>query len=114
VPGEIVRTQRLEVVDREGRLRLLAGDVTGRDGPGEAFGFVLVDGARRRAWLSLDAEGPKMEFDRGGNTIVVLGVLDDGPEVGPYMHLCDANGAPVLSCRVEEDGSVSVRTSPLR
>lgn len=111
--NDVMRAERIEVVDGRGRVRLVLGDIGNPERPGEVFGFALLglDG-RQRAWLAVDDSGASLGFDRTGNAVVELGV-DDGTgeavSTGAYLHLSDMDGRPVLGWRVEDDGDVVVR-----
>ena len=111
-----VHTERVEVVDAVGRVRLVLGDIGNPDRPGEVFGIALLDPAgRQRAWLALDDTGAALGLDRDGNAVVEMGVDDGTGEVltrGAYLHLSDSDGRPVVGWRVDDDGTVVVRASP--
>lgn len=106
----IVRTERLEVVDRQGRVRVVVGDL-GWSGEVPGVGLVLLDAhGTARAWIGLGEHGPELVFDQGGNAVVELGVDDptsDALHVGAYVQLSDAEGRPSVACRVEADGRVT-------
>lgn len=111
----VVRAERIEVVDRRGRVRLVLGDIGNPERPGEVFGCALLglDG-RQRAWLAVDDSGASLGFDRTGNAVLELGVDDGAGEAlttGAYLYLSDMDGRPVLGWRVEDDGDVSVRAA---
>lgn len=109
------QTERVEVVDAEGRVRLVLGDVGNPERPGEVFGVAIVDPAgRQRAWLALDESGAALVFDRTGNASVELGVHDGTGQAtvsGAYLQLSDVDGRPVMGWRVDDDGSVTLRVS---
>jgi hypothetical protein len=110
---DVVRTRRLEVVDEEGRVRMVCGSLDTPDPRGGLFGFALLDGdGRTRMWAAIDEAGPALVFDMAGNNVITMGVNDPTSEtltVGPYLHLADVDGTPVYGWRVEEDGSVQLR-----
>lgn len=109
-------TERLEVVDADGRVRLVLGDIGHPDHPGEVYGVALLDpDGRQRAWLAVDGTGAVFGLDRHGNAVVELGVDDGEGEVvtrGAYFHLADADGRPVVGWRVDDDGTVVTRAGP--
>ena len=111
-----LRAERVEVVDGDGRIRLVLGDIGNPQRPGEVFGVALVDAeGRQRVWLALDDSGAALAFDHTGNNVVELGVDDGTGEAtvsGAYLYLSDIDGRPVLGWRVDDDGSVTVRVAP--
>ncbi len=110
-----LQAERVEVVDAEGRVRLVLGDIGHPDRPGEVFGVAVVDpGGRQRAWLALDDSGAALVFDRTGNAAVELGVQDGTGEStvsGGYLQLSDVDGTPVIGWRVDDDGGVVMRVT---
>lgn len=110
-----LQAERVEVVDAEGRVRLVLGDVGNPERPGEVYGVAIVDRAgRQRAWLALDENGAALVFDRTGNAAAELGVHDGTGEAvvsGAYLQLSDVDGRPVMGWRVDDDGSVTVRVA---
>lgn len=113
---QALAAERVEVVDADGRVRLVLGDIGHPDRPGEVYGIALLgpDG-RQRAWLALDPTGPVLGLDRHGNAVLELGVDDGTGEVlttGAYLHLADGDGRPVLGWRVDDDGTVVSRAGP--
>jgi hypothetical protein len=111
--ARVLQAERVEVVDGEGRVRLVLGDVGNPDRPGEVYGVAIVDtDGRRRAWLALDDSGAALVFDRTGNAVVELGVDDGTGEAivtGAYLHLSDIDGRPAIGWRVDDDGAVAMR-----
>lgn len=111
----VLQAERVEVVDGEGRVRLVLGDVGNPARPGEVFGVAIVDATgRQRAWLSLDDSGAALVFDRTGNAAMELGVHDGTGEAtvnGSYIQLSDVDGRPVIGWRVADDGAVTMRIS---
>jgi hypothetical protein len=110
-----LQAERVEVVDAQGRVRLVLGDVGNPERPGEVFGVAIVDAAgHQRAWLALDDSGASLVFDRTGNAAVELGVDDGTGEAtvtGAYLHLSDVDGRPVIGWRVDDDGTVTMRVA---
>jgi hypothetical protein len=111
-PG-VIRTTRVELVDQDGAVRAVLGQLDSPDPRAPVFGLALLDEAgRQRVWLSLDGSGPALVFDLAGNNVITLGVNDptaDALHVGGYLHVADLDGTPVLGWQVEEDGSVLAR-----
>ena len=111
-PG-VVRANRVELVDQDGAVRAVLGQLDSPDPGAPVFGLALLDEAgRQRVWLSLDGSGPVLVFDLAGNNVITLGVNDptaDALHVGGYLHVADLDGTPVLGWQVEEDGSVLAR-----
>jgi len=109
----IVRARRLEVVDADGVVRAVVGDLA-TPPRGGVFGIALLGSqGQPRVWMEVDGQGPALVFDQGGNDVVELGVDDPGADalhVGAYLHLSRPDGRPALGWRVEEDGSVTMRT----
>jgi hypothetical protein len=110
---DVVRTTRVELVDDDGRVRVLLGPLDSPDPATPVFGLALLDPAGRpRVWLGLDVTGPSQVFDLAGNNLITLGVNDptaDALHVGAYLHVSDLEGSPVLGWQVEEDGGVLAR-----
>lgn len=108
-----LQAARVEVVDADGRVRLVLGDIGHPERPGEVFGLAIVDvTGRQRAWLALDDSGAALVFDRTGNAAVELGVGDGTGEAtvsGSYFQLSDVDGRPVIGWRVADDGAVTMR-----
>lgn len=85
--SDVVRTRRLEVVDDEGRVRVLAG-LIGQDEQTTIFGLVVRDrNGRDRAWVYDYIDGAvEIALDWGGDTVASLGVSDTGE---PYLFLAE-------------------------
>ena len=74
---DVVRTHRVEIIDNEGRVRLLLG-LVGR-GADEMWGVVVRnERGRDRAWLATDGPAAVVGFDHAGNLVASLGVDEDG------------------------------------
>jgi hypothetical protein len=112
-PDDVVRARRFEVVDANGVVRVVLGDLA--HSRGGVFGIALLGSqGQPRVWIEVDGRGPALVFDQGGNDVVELGVDDpvaDALHVGAYLHLSGPDGRPAVSWRVEEDGSVTMRTA---
>lgn len=105
-----VRARRVEVVDDEGRLRAVLGEVARPAQQAPSFGLVLYDEhGRARLWAAVEDTGPVLVLDQDGNVGVEVGVHDpndDTDHVGAYIVLNDADGTPAAGWRVEADGTV--------
>lgn len=107
--GDVVRARRVELVDAEGRLRGVLGEVQparAHAAPVVGAEFYLPDGEPRvsigmqegRAWVTIEM---------GGNIRIHAGVNDATTEAvdeTAYLYLNDADGAPLLGWRVTDDG----------
>jgi hypothetical protein len=107
------RAERVELVDGEGRVRVVIGDVS-TDPERYEPGLVLLDedGERRVEVLVEPEDGPRLALLLGGNALVEVGVDDPEPEVdapGVFVVFSDRRGAPVLDLRVTPAGAVAVR-----
>lgn len=113
-PVEVVRARRFELVDADGAVRAVLGDLGA--GRGEVFGLALL-GAQgwARVRIELGPLGPTVALDQDGNDVIALGVHDavaDALRPGAHLQLSDRHGRPVLGWQVEADGSMTVRTGP--
>jgi hypothetical protein len=111
-PVASVRAQRVEIVDADGRVRVVLGALEAPGGS-PSFGMTLLaaDG-RARAWLALPPAGPELVLTLAGNVVVHVGVSDPGLETvdeGAYLHLSGPDGAPVIGWQVTGDGTVTIR-----
>jgi hypothetical protein len=80
-----VVTKRLEIVDDEGRTRVVVGDP--EPGPPE-YGLTIFDETGSiRLWLNTVCGQPVLNMSHGGNIVFGLGLDDDGRPV--------AHGLPV-------------------
>ncbi|HVE47479.1 MAG TPA: hypothetical protein VNA57_12135 [Acidimicrobiales bacterium] len=115
---QVVRVRRLEIVDAEGRVRAVVGDLAPAEADAPDFGLALLDAhGARRAWVSLGPHGPVVGLDHSGNSVAEMGVTDAGGDAlgtGAYLVLSDATGGLAIGWWVEEDGSVTIRTAPRR
>lgn len=110
-PIEVVRARRIEVVDGNGRVRAVVGDLAEDGGEGEgggagSFGLTVLDAeARRRLWLALEPTGPLLVFDQDGNVALQAGVNDptpDGLHTGAHLFLASAEGVPRTGWWIED------------
>lgn len=115
---QVVRGRRLEIIDAEGRVRAVVGDLAPVEADAPDFGLALLDAqGARRAWVSLGPHGPAVGLDHSGNSVAEMGVTDAGGDAlgtGAYLVLSDATGGLAIGWWVEEDGSVTIRTAPRR
>ncbi|HEX7167498.1 MAG TPA: hypothetical protein VF230_11015 [Acidimicrobiales bacterium] len=78
----MVRTRRIEVVDAEGRVRVVVGNVGVTD---DIFGLVVRNGyGRDRVWMLAQERVAEVGLDHGGNTVAALSVSDEGD---PALYL---------------------------
>ncbi len=114
--SDVVRTQRVEIVDEHGTVRGCLGMLGTDANDTEHFGLELrsKDGTTRVSMLLNDGD-PLFLVEDGGNTRVVAGLErspdrdDPDDEVvygGSYLFCCDADGRPVAGFRCRPDGSV--------
>jgi hypothetical protein len=114
-PGgaDVVQARRIEVLDDDGRVRVVVGRLEAPDPAIEVFGVALLDhNGRPRVWLALDATGPSQVFDLNGNNLIAVGVNDptaDALHVGAFLHVNDLDGLPVYGWEVDETGSFLTR-----
>jgi hypothetical protein len=94
----VVRTRRLEVLDEEGAVTVVVGDLDGETGLAlrDAFGAdrLVVGG---------DAASAAVRFYVGGTEVACFGAdtdADPEAEPGSFLTLAARNGAPVRSWRV--------------
>ena len=107
---DVVRARRLEILDDSDRVRAIVGRLAGGGQREAVIGIAVLDPrGRRRAWLAFDASGPALVFDHAGNNVLYLGVDDeegDAVHPGPYLELCDRDGATAIGWRVGSEGAV--------
>lgn len=81
--SDVVRTRRIEVVDDEGRVRVLIGLLG--EGEGPVFGLVVEDAwGRTRVWAVHDGTAGEFGLDGEGRTVAALSVDDSGD---PHLYL---------------------------
>lgn len=105
-PVEVVRARRIELVDAQGTVRAVVGDLEEPDVGGEGtFGFGVLDAASRlRVWLALGPSGPVLVFDQDGNVALELGISDPADDLrhpGAHFFLASAEGEPRIGWRIE-------------
>lgn len=108
---DVVRARRIELVDGDGRVRGVVGEIS-PPGPrsGAVFGaeFYLADGEPR---ASVAMEGGRAWFtlEMAGNIRVHAGVNDATTEAvdeTAYLYLLGPDGAPLIGWRVADDGTL--------
>lgn len=106
-----LRVQQFEVVDAQGRPRVV---IDGLGGPyrDDAVGVHLLDrsGNRRLDLMLLNGQ-PVLSLVREGNDAANFGVHDSSPDNDPastYLTLCDGSGSTVLRWEVFEGGKLEV------
>lgn len=102
--ARVVQAHRFEVVDHEGRIVAVLGPLGSPDHP-PLLGLELRDrSGSPRLWLSVEEGwGPQLSFAHGGNSVLLIGVVDEGVEVvepGPRVQLCGRDGAVAEEWRV--------------
>lgn len=94
----MLRGRRLELVDDDGTVRVMAGDL-----PTGGHGIAVLDPAGRpRLWLALEPTGPVIVLTQHGNIVVEAGAHDPVGQVlrpGAYAYLADGDGVPVAIVR---------------
>jgi hypothetical protein len=111
---DIVRARRLELVDSEGRVWAVLGELDpGRSRGGDAslYGLELQGaGAAARISISVGQDGPSILLEIAGNTAIHLGAngpASDAVDARSFAYLCDWDGTPAVGWRVADDGSVT-------
>lgn len=110
---KLVRTERLELVDRQGRVRAVLGNLAGAAEPGDYYPGLALRSPEGgdRATLVVHDTGPLLGFTLEGNDALVLGVDDPASaevrgETGPYVELVGRTG----TWRASERGIEEERT----
>ncbi|HVE45123.1 MAG TPA: hypothetical protein VNA57_00045 [Acidimicrobiales bacterium] len=108
----VMAAGRFEVVDEQGRVRAVMGDLSG-SAPGWYPGVALLDEhGVQRVWVLLTEIGPTLSFSEQGNVVLELGVSDRGdPHIqtpGPFVVLCERHGQAMWAVRVGPGGEVVV------
>jgi hypothetical protein len=113
---EVVRARRVEIVDDEGNVRVVLGQLDGPEVGQPTLGLSVLDAdGQPRISALLTSEGPTLLLEMDGNGVLQLGVDDPTPEAmrtGSFIQLSAPDGRPALGWQVEEDGSVTMRTGP--
>lgn len=114
IPDRVIG-QRFELVDPQGRVRAVVGDASGEADEWIPGLSLLDEEGRLRATLLVCRGGAVLSFIAEGNVVAELGVGDSPAafEPGPYVVLCDANGATAWRANVDRDGQVYI-TQPGR
>lgn len=111
----LIQAQRFELVDDEGRVRAVLGDVGGPGG--YAPGLVLRDAeGNDRSCCALFPDGPLLSFDVGGNDVLTVGVVEElgqtkaSPDFDPtaLLSLCDGDGQLRWGVTVHHRGGVEI------
>jgi hypothetical protein len=103
----VVRTQRLEVVDDEGRVRVVIGNLAGEAEEGCFPGVSLrTEEGTPRAELVVTDDGPALTFSLAGHDVLVAGV--DDPDLamargGPYVELLHHSAQVAAGWRLAGD-----------
>jgi hypothetical protein len=110
--GGVVRARRIELVDGEGRARLLLGELGRWPGGGEMIGVSLRDEhGHERLLLGLDALGPSLAFVEEGNVVLHLAVDDAAPGGGASVSVADSHGRPQARLWLDH-GELRIQTEP--
>ena len=111
-PPDVVQAHRFELLDRNGQIRGVIGELpTPEDGPPPVGVALFDESGNQRVFVSLDKTGPKLAFDHHGNNVLELGVndeTDDALAVGAYALATDGGGTPRVAVRVHDDGGVEL------
>jgi hypothetical protein len=106
--SETITAHEFRLVDSDGRVRVVIGELDA-DAEGPAtFGMELRDAdGRARLMILLGQDGPVVAFDFAGNNILQFGVNDtkaDAPHVGAFLYVTDLDGNPVRGWEVLDNG----------
>jgi len=114
--AERLRVRRLEVVDDDGRVRVVVGELEDplRDDP--VFGITVLDATGHpRVSAGLAPDGAWLALEVEGNAVVVLGATEAGAdpiEPHSYLVLSDRRGLPGIGWRVRGGGEADVIGGP--
>ena len=104
---KVVRTERVELVDAEGNVRVVIGNLAGEAEVDDYFpGLALIDAeGTDRVALMLHDTGSVLSFSLAGNDALLMGVDDPGLKggSGPYLELLRRSGAAAIGWRVTDD-----------
>jgi hypothetical protein len=108
--NDVLRARRIELIDAEGRPRLLLGDLGRWPGGGELIGVSLRDEhGHERLLLGLDALGPSLAFVEEGNVVLHLAVDDAAPGGGASLSVADNQGRPLARLWLDH-GELRIQT----
>lgn len=106
----VVQARRVELVDAEGRVRGLLGELPTPDPHGEVFGLsLLTESGSPRVTIGVDDDGGWVVLELDGNILIQLGVNEvdsDAVDTRAVVHISDAGGTPLIRWRVADDGSL--------
>lgn len=106
----VVQARRVELVDADGAIRGVLGELPTPDPRGEVFGLsLLTESGSPRVTLGVDADGGWVVLELEGNILVQLGVNEvdsDAVDARAVVHISDADGTPLIRWRVTDDGSL--------
>lgn len=110
--AEVVRARRVELVDEQGRLRGVLGEIGEfAPSPDPVIGLELyAPSGEPRLSLAMGGDTAWVLLEVGGNAQVQIGVNEaktGAVAARAFLILCDADGVPVLGWRVDDDGAVA-------
>ena len=96
--AEVLQCSRIEVVDDDGQVRIVLGNIAVSDDfePGIA---ILDENGSERISIALFAQGPQLSIAADGTGVIDLFVSDRGPETGigsANLVVADGTGRPVV------------------
>ncbi len=109
-PDDVVRARRIELVDGDGRLRGVVGEVEAARHRGDSvIGVELyTQEGEPRASLALSGGRAWLMFEMGGNARLHVGVNDESTEAvdeQAFFYVLDPDGLPLAGWRVADDGT---------
>ena len=108
----VLRAGRFEVVDSDGRVRAVLGDLSTPAGPYRPGLALRSRDGEPTVLLHLTPEGAALDFAFQGDIGLVLGVddrvADAAIDPGPYLSLIGRDGAVALGWRVADDGPIRI------
>ena len=103
----VLRVERLEVVDRQGRASVVIGELGAET---DTVGIGVYDRRHsERVTLAMSRSGPWLSFALEGDDALVLGVDDPETEAlhpGPYLALLGAEGGVACGWRVDRESGI--------
>lgn len=85
-PHKVVRTERIEIHDESGRVRIIIGRMEPDHHDDGLFGVVVRSaGGRDRVWVLAEERTAEVGLDWRGNTVAALSVSDTG-EPGLFLE----------------------------